>query len=74
MTAVEMEQRARGPSSESRQGTNPREKVRGRRSALSYGDLGDAEGACDDRNALEGEQWRAWWEAEAGVGRCGWLR
>jgi hypothetical protein len=20
--------------------------------------------ACDDRNALEGEQWRAWWEAE----------
>jgi hypothetical protein len=30
------------------------------------GDLGDA-GVCDDRNALEGEQWRAWWEAEAGV-------
>jgi hypothetical protein len=63
---------APGPSSESRQGTNPREKVRG--STLSYGDLGDAEGACDDRNALEGEQWRAWWEAEAGVGRCRWLR
>jgi len=41
--------------------------VRGRRSALSYGDLGDAEDVCDDRNALEGEQWRSWWEAEAGV-------
>jgi hypothetical protein len=45
----------------------PAGDVRGRRSALSYGDLGDAEGVWGDRNALEGEQWRAWWEAEAGV-------
>jgi hypothetical protein len=45
----------------------PAGDVLGRRSALSYGDLGDAEGACDDGNALEGEQWRAWWEAEEGV-------
>jgi len=45
----------------------PAGEVRGRRSALSYGDLGDAEDVCDDRNALEGEQWRSWWEAEAGV-------
>src|ERR1700745_3749720 len=45
----------------------PAGEVRGRRSALSYGDLGDAEGVWGDRNALVGEQWRAWWEAEAGV-------
>ena len=45
----------------------PAGEVRGRRSGLSYGDLGEGEGACDDRNALEGEQWRAWWGAEAGV-------
>ena len=42
-------------------------KYRGRRSGLSYGDLGEEEGACDDRNALEGERWRGWWDAEAGV-------
>jgi hypothetical protein len=45
----------------------PAGDVRGGRSALSYGDYGDAGGACDDRSALEGEQWRAWLEAEAGV-------
>jgi len=33
----------------------PAGEVRGGRSALSYGDLGGAEGVCDDRNALEGE-------------------
>ena len=45
----------------------PAGEVRGRRGGLSYGDLGDAAGRCDDRNALEGEQWHAVWEAEAGV-------
>jgi len=40
----------------------PAGEVHGRRSALSYGDLGEAEGACDDRNGLEREQWWAWWE------------
>ena len=45
----------------------PAGDVRGRRSALSYGDLGDTEGVCGDPNALEGERWRTWWEAEAGV-------
>jgi hypothetical protein len=34
----------------------PAGDVRGRSSALSYGDLGDAEGACDDGNAVEVEQ------------------
>jgi hypothetical protein len=38
----------------------PAGEVGGRRSALSYGDLGVAEGACDGRNALEDGQWRAW--------------
>jgi hypothetical protein len=38
MTAVEMERRAPAPSSESRQGTNPREMVRGKCRALGYGD------------------------------------
>jgi hypothetical protein len=42
-------------------------EVRGRCRALSYGDLGDEEGVRDDRNALEGERWRGWWDAEAGV-------
>ena len=37
----------RGPSSESRHGTNPREMVRGGCRALGYGDLSDEEGACD---------------------------
>ena len=45
----------------------PAGEVRGGRSGLSYGDLGDAEGVCEDCNGLEGEQWRVWWEAEAGV-------
>ena len=45
----------------------PAGEVRGRRSGLSYGDLSEGEGACDDRNALEGEQWRGWRKAEAGV-------
>jgi hypothetical protein len=39
------------PASESRQGTNPREMERGKCRALGYGDLGEAEGACD------GSQW-----------------
>jgi hypothetical protein len=38
MTAVEMERRAPAPSSESRQGTNPREMVRGKCRALGYRD------------------------------------
>ena len=45
----------------------PAGEVRGRRSGLSYGDLGEEEGACDDRNALEGDRWRVFWEAEGGV-------
>jgi hypothetical protein len=45
----------------------PAGEVRGGRSALSYGDLGGAEGVCDDRNAVEREHWPAWWEAAAGV-------
>ena len=35
--------RACGPASESRQGTNPRAMVRGRRRALCYGDLADGQ-------------------------------
>ena len=45
----------------------PAGEVRGRRSGLSYGDLGEEEGACDDRNSLEGDRWRVFWEAEGGV-------
>jgi hypothetical protein len=41
------EPRASGPASESRQGTNPRAMVGGRRRALCYGDLADAEGVCE---------------------------
>ena len=44
---IEMVQLAPGPASESRQRTNPRVMVRGKGRALGYGDLGEAEGACD---------------------------
>jgi hypothetical protein len=44
---MEMVRLAPGPSSESRQGTNPREMERGKCRALGYGDLVDAEGGCD---------------------------
>jgi hypothetical protein len=39
--------RGQWPVSESRQGTNPREMVRGKGRALRYGDLVDAEGGWD---------------------------
>jgi hypothetical protein len=50
------------------QGTNPREKCAegAARSAMGIW-VARKGGVCDDRNALEGEQWRAWWEAAAGV-------
>jgi hypothetical protein len=64
---IEMERRAPGPSSESRQGTNPREMVRGKCRALGYGDLSEEDGACD------GSQWargRAMTGLVGGRGRC----
>ena len=51
MPAMKVGATRTGPASESRQGTNARAMVRGRRRAVGYGDLAEAEGA------LEGARW-----------------
>jgi hypothetical protein len=47
MPAVRIVPSGQWPASESRQGTNPREMVRGTCRALGYGDLSEEEGTCD---------------------------
>jgi hypothetical protein len=60
---MEMVGLAPGPASESRQRTNPRVMVRGKGRALGYGDLGEAEGACD------GSRWARGHRDDASGGR-----
>jgi hypothetical protein len=47
MPAVKDHASGQWPASESRQGTNPREMVRGTCRGLGYGDLREEEGACE---------------------------
>jgi hypothetical protein len=54
MPAVRIVPSGQWPASESRQGTNPREMVRGTCRALGYGDLSEEEGTCDGSRWVRG--------------------
>src|SRR5437773_12267590 len=65
-----------GPASESRQGTNPRVKVRWKRRTLCYGDLVDAEGVSKRSQCarervivrlMGNRRCRGWWRQSLGV-------